>query len=162
MSEKITWLITGYAHNRLSVLGIPFTNNLRQHRCSRGIGLELTRQLLTDSSTTVVATCRNPESATDLHALKTSAQGTLHIARIDVADEASIRSSVAVVEELLGENAAIDYIYNNAAIVCLALLASSSMGTDSSPYRTRRTTPPSTLTAHASCDACRPMLSGPQ
>ena len=130
MSEKISWLITGYAHNRLSVLGILFTNHLRQHRCSRGIGLELTRQLLTNSSTTVVATCRIPESATDLHALKTSAQGTLHIARIDVADEASIRGSVAVVEELLGENATIDYIYNNAAIVWLAL-ASSSVGTDS-------------------------------
>ena len=56
------------------------------------------------------ATCRNPDSATDLHALKTSAQGTLQIARIDVADEASICKSVAVVEGILGESGEIDYI----------------------------------------------------
>ncbi|RPD60418.1 C-factor [Lentinus tigrinus ALCF2SS1-7] len=83
---------------------------------SRGIGLELTKQLLTNLSNVIVATCRNPPGANDLHALKDTAKGTLHIARIDVSDEDSIRDSVKVVEELLGENASIDYLYNNAAI----------------------------------------------
>ncbi|KAI0753992.1 hypothetical protein C8Q80DRAFT_1216281 [Daedaleopsis nitida] len=95
MAAKTTWLITG---------------------TSRGIGLELVRQLLVDPSNVVVATCRNPPGATDLHALKNSAKGTLHIATIDVADEASIWDSVKVVEGLLGEGASLDYLYNNAAI----------------------------------------------
>ena len=90
---------------------------LRYASASRGIGLELTRQLLTKSSNIVVATCRNPPGAKDLSALKETAQGALHIAQIDVSDEDSIRNSVKVVEGLLGENASIDYLYNNAAIV---------------------------------------------
>ncbi len=84
---------------------------------SRGIGLELTRQLLTNPSNIVVATCRNPPGANDLSALKDSAKGTLHIAQIDVSDEDSIRNSVKAVEALLGADASIDYLYNNAAIV---------------------------------------------
>ncbi|RDX40861.1 C-factor [Lentinus brumalis] len=95
MTDKTTWLITG---------------------ASRGIGLELTRQLLTNPSNIVVATCRNPPSAKDLSALKDSARGTLHIAQIDVSDEDSIRNSVKAVEDLLGADASIDYLYNNAAI----------------------------------------------
>ena len=90
---------------------------LRYASASRGIGLELTRQLLTKSSNIVVATCRNPSGAKDLSALKETAKGALHIAQIDVSDEDSIRNSVKVVEGLLGENASIDYLYNNAAIV---------------------------------------------
>ena len=86
-------------------------------RTSRGIGLELTRQLLADPANVVVATCRNPAAATELQSLKETAKGTLHIAAIDASDESSIRSSVKVVEGLLGENASIDYLYNNAAMV---------------------------------------------
>lgn len=89
----------------------------RNDSTSRGIGLELTKQLLAIPTNTVVATCRNPDSATDLQALKATAQGTLHVVRLDVADEASIHASVPIVTTLLGEGAAIDYIYNNAAVV---------------------------------------------
>ncbi|OSD04970.1 C-factor [Trametes coccinea BRFM310] len=94
MAEGYTWLITG---------------------TSRGIGLELTRQLLADPVNTVVATCRNPDKACDLHALKDGAKGTLYVVRIDVADEASIRDSFKVVEQLIGDKG-LDYLYNNAAI----------------------------------------------
>ncbi|KAI9068430.1 NAD(P)-binding protein, partial [Trametes sanguinea] len=94
MTEGYTWLITG---------------------TSRGIGLELTRQLLADPANTVVATCRNPDKASDLHALKDGAKGKLHVVRIDVADEDSIRDSFKVVEQLIGDQG-LDYLYNNAAI----------------------------------------------
>lgn len=87
------------------------------HRTSRGIGLELTRQLLADPSNFIIATCRTPDKATALHALKDGAKGTLHVVALDVADEASIRDSRKPVEEALGGRG-LDYLYNNAAIVC--------------------------------------------
>ncbi|KAH9848800.1 C-factor [Lenzites betulinus] len=89
-----TWLITG---------------------TSRGIGLELVKQLLANSSNTVIATCRTPDKAAALHALKDSARGTLHVVALDVADEASIESSRKAVEAILGSKG-LDYLYNNAAI----------------------------------------------
>ncbi|KAI0325655.1 C-factor [Cubamyces sp. BRFM 1775] len=94
MSDTYTWLITG---------------------SSRGIGLEMTKQLLADPANTVVATCRNPDKATGLHALKDGAKGTLHIVQLDVADEDSIRNSYKAVEPLIGDKG-LDYLYNNAAI----------------------------------------------
>ncbi|KAI0641298.1 C-factor [Trametes meyenii] len=94
MTESYTWLITG---------------------TSRGIGLELTKQLLADPLNIVVATCRNPSTANDLQALKDGAKGTLHIVALDVADEASIKGSLKAVEQVLGDKG-LDYLYNNAAI----------------------------------------------
>ncbi|KAI0941825.1 hypothetical protein AcW1_009802 [Taiwanofungus camphoratus] len=91
---SFTWLITG-------------TN--------RGIGLELTRQLLVSPSNLVIATCRSPDKATALQALKSSAKGTLHILPLDVSSEASIRDSVKLVGNVLGDRG-LDYLYNNAAI----------------------------------------------
>ncbi|TBU60848.1 NAD(P)-binding protein [Dichomitus squalens] len=95
MTETNTWLITG---------------------ANRGIGLELTRQLLTIPTNIVVATCRNPNGATELRALKDVAQGTLHIVLIDVSSEGSIKNSVSTVQTALGEGG-IDVLCNNAAII---------------------------------------------
>ncbi|OBZ65602.1 hypothetical protein A0H81_14507 [Grifola frondosa] len=92
--ESFTWLITG---------------------SSRGIGLELTRQLLTSPVNTVIATCRDPTGASALTALQDGAQGTLHIIALDVADEVSIRTAVKEAAVILGERG-LDYLYNNAAI----------------------------------------------
>jgi len=90
-----TWLITG---------------------SNRGIGLELTRQLLTDSpETAVIAACRSPDKATDLHALKSKVKGTLHIIALDVSNEKSIRDSVNAVDAILAGKG-LDYLYNNAAV----------------------------------------------
>ncbi|KAH9931045.1 NAD(P)-binding protein [Amylocystis lapponica] len=89
-----TWLITG---------------------TSRGLGLELVRQLLTDPANFIIATCRNPDGATALKALASSAKGTLHVFPLDIASEASIRASVDPVGKLLGDKG-LDYLYNNAAI----------------------------------------------
>ena len=83
---------------------------------SRGIGLELVRQLSASSSNTIIATCRNPAGATDLQAVKEKAQGTVHIVPLDITSETSILESVKPVSEILGDKG-LDYIYNNAAIV---------------------------------------------
>ncbi|OSX61296.1 hypothetical protein POSPLADRAFT_1034746 [Postia placenta MAD-698-R-SB12] len=89
-----TWLITG---------------------SSRGLGLELVRQLTRSPANLVIATCRNPAEATALQTLKSDAKGPLHIVPLDVSDSASIRSSVRTVESILGDQG-LDYLYNNAAI----------------------------------------------
>ncbi|KAH0832241.1 hypothetical protein J3R83DRAFT_13215 [Lanmaoa asiatica] len=84
---------------------------------SRGIGLEMTRQLLQTPTNTVFATCRSPSVATDLSALASS-PGTLHIIELDVADEASIKAGTDEVLRLLN-GTGLDYVLNNAAIVSL-------------------------------------------
>ncbi|KAH9836036.1 C-factor [Rhodofomes roseus] len=94
MVEATTWLVTG---------------------SSRGIGLELVRQLVSDPSNIVVATCRDPARAPKLSALKDAAPGQLYVVALDVGSEASIRGSVAEVEGILGSKG-LDYLYNNAAI----------------------------------------------
>ncbi|OSC97327.1 NAD-P-binding protein [Trametes coccinea BRFM310] len=93
-TDQYTWLITG---------------------CSRGIGLGLTRKLLEDPANFIIATCRNPEKAVDLEALKDTAKGTLHILKLDVDDLDGIRNSVKEVSEILGDRG-LDYLVNNAAV----------------------------------------------
>ena len=87
---------------------------------NRGLGLELTTQLLATSPTNeVIATCRNPTSASDLHRLQETAKGRVHVVPLDVSNEQSMRGSVQYVQDILGERG-LDYLYNNAAIVrCL-------------------------------------------
>ncbi|KZV62033.1 NAD(P)-binding protein [Peniophora sp. CONT] len=98
-SEKTTqtWLITG---------------------ANRGIGLEFVRQLLSDQSNVVFATCRNPDAATDLAALGKSAQGRLHIFALDTSDPASISSAPEHTRAALGEQG-LDYLLCSAAVVRL-------------------------------------------
>ncbi|CDO74375.1 hypothetical protein BN946_scf184956.g4 [Trametes cinnabarina] len=93
-TDQYTWLITG---------------------CSRGIGLGLTKKLLEDPANFVIATCRNPEKATALEALKDGANGTLHIVKLDVDDLDGIRQSVNEVAQILGGRG-LDYLVNNAAV----------------------------------------------
>ncbi|OSX61329.1 hypothetical protein POSPLADRAFT_1074902 [Postia placenta MAD-698-R-SB12] len=94
MTESTTWLISG---------------------TSRGIGLELVRQLVASPSNLVIATCRKPDGASALKALKGSAKGSLHIVSLDTGNEASIRASVKEVDKILAGRG-LDYLYNNAAI----------------------------------------------
>ncbi|EIW81579.1 NAD(P)-binding protein [Coniophora puteana RWD-64-598 SS2] len=82
---------------------------------SRGIGLELTRQLLQLPDNTVFATCRDPARATDLRALAESYQGAIHIIQLDVAEEESIAKGAGEVIQLL-DGRGLDYLFNNAAI----------------------------------------------
>ncbi|OJT08357.1 Norsolorinic acid ketoreductase [Trametes pubescens] len=93
-TSQTTWFITG---------------------TSRGIGLELVRQLLQSPSNLVVAACRNPDKATALAALKSSAKGTLHIAQLDVSDFDNIRALPPKLEPIFGATG-LDYLVNNAAM----------------------------------------------
>ncbi|KAL6307034.1 NAD-P-binding protein [Sparassis latifolia] len=88
-AETTIWLITG---------------------SSRGIGLELTKQLLRSAANVVIATCRDPENMPKLEG-----PGTLHVVQLDVSEEGSIRASIPVVSSILGDRG-LDYLYNNAAV----------------------------------------------
>jgi NAD(P)-dependent dehydrogenase (short-subunit alcohol dehydrogenase family) len=85
---------------------------------SRGIGLELAKQLLVSPDVVVFAACRSPQSAISLHALlnSSSTNGTLHVVRMDVTDEASIISAKDEVAEIL-QGRGLDYLINNAGVV---------------------------------------------
>jgi NAD(P)-dependent dehydrogenase (short-subunit alcohol dehydrogenase family) len=78
---------------------------------SRGIGLELVRQYASDGWS-VVATCRDPDHATDLRDLASrAAAGTIAIRRLDVSSEAELEELAA----LLGDTP-LDVLVSNAAV----------------------------------------------
>ena len=75
---------------------------------SRGIGLAMVRQLLENEDASlpgrpaaagghVVATCRDPDNATALHALKAAYPNRLTVVRLDVEDSASIASAAETI-----------------------------------------------------------------
>lgn len=93
----------------------PFS--LTIHRASRGIGLEITKQLISNPSNIVIASCRNPETAKDLSALKTNKPGgQLHIIKLDVIAEETIKDAAAGASSILGDKG-LDYLLNNAGVV---------------------------------------------
>ncbi|OJT09959.1 hypothetical protein TRAPUB_13557 [Trametes pubescens] len=94
-TSQNTWLITG---------------------ASRGIGLELVRQLLESPANLVVAACRTPEKATALSGLKSSAKGSLHVIKLEVTDFDSMRAVPKALEPILG-GSGLDYLVNNAGIL---------------------------------------------
>lgn len=79
---------------------------------SRGIGLELTRQLLARGEQ-VFAACRQPESAHELQTLKNQYGDRLSLVQLDVSDPASIAASHALVGQ---QTASLDVLINNAGI----------------------------------------------
>ncbi|KAI0667318.1 NAD-P-binding protein [Trametes maxima] len=89
-----TWLVTG---------------------SSRGIGLEIVRQLVASPNNLVVAAARNPAKASALIALKEAAKGTLHIIGLDVSDFYSVHAAPAALEPILGQTG-LDYLINNAGL----------------------------------------------
>ncbi|OJT11404.1 hypothetical protein TRAPUB_12069 [Trametes pubescens] len=92
----------------------------RRERCpspsaaSRGIGLEIVRQLLASLTNLVVADARTPEKATVLHDLQSTAKGTLHVIKLDVSNFDSVRASAKDLQAILGDTG-LDYL-NNAGI----------------------------------------------
>lgn len=79
---------------------------------SRGLGLELTRQLSADGAT-VVATCRAPSRATALEALRAERPGQVHIEPLDVADQEAIEACAARVR---ARSERLDLLVNNAGV----------------------------------------------
>ncbi|KAI0816801.1 NAD-P-binding protein [Trametes gibbosa] len=96
-STPTTWVVTG---------------------ASRGIGLEIVRQLLASPDNFVIAAARNPEGATDLKALKNSAdtRGTLHTVKLDLDDFDGVRTAGKEIGVILGDKP-LDYLVNNAGKV---------------------------------------------
>lgn len=86
-------------------------------RSSRGIGLEIVRQLLKSTDNVVLATCRDPDGASDLQKLAATAKGKLHVLPLDTSSMESIAAVRKPVEEILGDDG-LDYLLNNAGIVC--------------------------------------------
>ena len=83
---------------------------------NRGLGLEFARQLLVRGER-VVAACRHPGRATALNLLAGEHPGRLHVLPLDVA---SARSRDELVRELplvLGDDARIDLLVNNAGVL---------------------------------------------
>lgn len=68
------------------------------------------------SSNVVIATCRSPDTAKNLHALKNDAKGTLHILSLDTGSFESIEAVKRPVEEIVGDHG-LDYLLNNAGMV---------------------------------------------
>ncbi|KAF8353835.1 hypothetical protein PRIPAC_95458 [Pristionchus pacificus] len=80
---------------------------------NRGIGLGITRQLLSNSSVaTVIATARDVNSAKELNALSSP---KLHIVQLEVVNEESIANAAKKVAEIVGDNG-LDVLINNAGI----------------------------------------------
>lgn len=80
---------------------------------NRGIGLEIARQLSERPKVTLYAACRNPDAAADLHAVASSARGTVHILPLEVTDPAQI---AAAAERVRSHTDVLDVLINNAAI----------------------------------------------
>ncbi|KDQ12611.1 hypothetical protein BOTBODRAFT_161497 [Botryobasidium botryosum FD-172 SS1] len=85
---------------------------------SRGVGLELTRQLLRSPQNSVFATCRSPSSAVALNELirGPDTKGTVHILQLDQDDEKSVSAAATKVGEILRADGRIDYLINNAGV----------------------------------------------
>ena len=79
---------------------------------SRGIGLELVRQLATGSQCEILATCRDPESSDELNDLAKTYPDKVKVLPLDVESETSIES---LAKQLEGYS--IDLLYNNAGIL---------------------------------------------
>lgn len=83
---------------------------------NRGIGLELTRQLLARGDR-VIATCRKPGQAHALDALAGDHPGRLQIVPLDVAEAASHRALLGELPLLLGDGGRLDRVIQNAGVL---------------------------------------------
>ena len=83
---------------------------------SRGIGLEIVKQLLADSSNLIFATCRNPDASSALQSLKQKGGGRMHTIQLDADDKQSVNTAARAVKRVLGTGG-LDYLLINAGIV---------------------------------------------
>jgi len=89
--------------------------------CSRGLGLELVKQLLLPSAppvTSIFATARSKSPSNALDELIDSSKGVVQFVQLDVTDEKSIADAAKEVEKKLGGKG-LDVLINNAGIQIL-------------------------------------------
>ena len=92
---------------------------------SRGVGFALVQEYVKTRDVHIFATCRNPDSATELNALCNQNEGKITIVQLDINDSASIDASVKAVEQ---HTSALDVLINNAGIYPKGNHQSQSMG----------------------------------
>lgn len=80
---------------------------------NRGIGLALVKKYLETTDAIIFGTCRQPENADELQALKKKFPNRLHIIQLDVTKQDSIASAVDTVRSV---SPVIDVIINNAGV----------------------------------------------
>ena len=83
---------------------------------NRGLGLEFARQLL-DRGDRVIATCRQPGRANALNQLAGEYPGRLHVLPLDVAEPKSRAELVRELPLVLGADARLDLLLNNAGVL---------------------------------------------
>ena len=86
--------------------------------CSRGLGLELVKQLISTSSSsvgTIFATARSPSPSAALQDSISSSDGRVHFVQLDVTDDGSIATATKHVTQQLGDHG-LDVLINNAGI----------------------------------------------
>ncbi|XP_071986214.1 uncharacterized protein [Engystomops pustulosus] len=82
---------------------------------SRGIGLQFCKYLVSSKHrTTVIATCRDPQAATDLQALKAQHPDVLSIRRLDVTSQSDLQETAQGLEQQFGS---LDLLINCAAML---------------------------------------------
>ena len=80
---------------------------------SRGIGFGLVEEYLDAGDYYVFATCRTPDTATDLQALVNAHPNNASLIQLDISDVASIESSLATVSEITD---VLDILINNGGL----------------------------------------------
>ena len=87
--------------------------------CNRGIGLEIVKQFLQQNPPPqhVLATCRNPSSATSLTALQEKYPENLHIIQLDVTNWDKHSEVVSQVTNIVGAENGLNLLINNAGIL---------------------------------------------
>lgn len=81
---------------------------------NRGVGLALVKEYLLQDDTLIIATCRNPDYATELKLVADANTTRVHVLQLDVIDNDSIQHAVKAVSELVD---GLDMLINNAGIL---------------------------------------------
>lgn len=120
--------------------------------CSRGLGLELTKQLITSSAVgTVFATARKASPA--LKDLINAANGRVHFIALDICSQDSISEAVRQVGRQLGDGNGLDVLIHNAGIQILEKEGASQM------HALEETLATNVVAVHAVTNAFLPLLS---
>ncbi|CAN0297846.1 unnamed protein product [Discosporangium mesarthrocarpum] len=104
--------VTDHAHRRNKDPNATFLVT----GANRGIGLEVSRQLLGRTKGTVIAACRNPATSRDLHEMQHADghKGRLDIVQMDVTDQATVDRTADHVKDHYGR---LDLLFNVAGIL---------------------------------------------
>jgi NAD(P)-dependent dehydrogenase (short-subunit alcohol dehydrogenase family) len=108
------WLRSGSTRHCVRCYSQHSSKHALIQGASRGLGLEVVKQLLDIPDYSVVATCRYPDAAEGLHSLQNQHGDRLSIHRMDVTDPASIDACGAAVDQAVPH---LNLLFNVAAVL---------------------------------------------